>query len=134
MQPASLQLARLIWTYVACSKECLSKTEVKGIGAERLARTVLVHEWAGLLIAVVAVASLAGTVWSIVQNAFFYQCPVPVPVEIHDTVTCPTLAERIGWNIRGLIIGCVILLFGLWTYMKGKKGVPLISIRSFDRA
>jgi len=92
----------------------------------------LVHEWVGLLIIVIAVASLAGTFWSIIQNTYFYVCPTPPP-EIHDTITCPSLAERVSWNIPGLFIGCVILFFGMWTYRKGKKGVPLVSIRQSNR-
>jgi len=100
---------------------------------ENLARTVLVHEWLGLLIIVIAIASLAGTVWSLVQNVYFYECPT-LPPEIHDMVRCPGLVQRVSWNVPGLIIGCIVLLFGLWTYVKGKKGVPLISVRSADHS
>jgi len=38
--------------------------------------------------------------------------------------------ERVGWNISGLLAGGVFLGFGLWTYRKGKQGIPLISIRT----
>lgn len=93
-------------------------------------RSVLVHEWVGLLIVVIAVASLAGTVWSIVQNIYFYECPPPgIREEERVRIICPSLAERAGWNISGLFVGSAILVFGLWTYRKGKEGVPLISIK-----
>lgn len=97
-----------------------------------MTRSVLVHEWVGLLIVVVAVASLAGTVWSVVQNIYFYECPTPpaeIPEKERALIRCPNLMERVGWNIPGLFVGLAVLLFGLWTYMKGKEGVPLISIR-----
>jgi len=102
-----------------------------------LARSVLVHEWVGLLIVVIALASLAGTVWSVVQNAYFYECPAPlpdIPEEERALIRCPTLMERVGWNIPGLFVGCAILIFGLWTYRRGKEGVPLISVRSAGSA
>lgn len=88
----------------------------------------MIHEWVGLLITVIALAGLASTVWSIAQNAYFYQCPVPLP-EVHDRVECPSLLERVSWNIPGLFATGAMLAFGLWTYRKGKEGVPLISIR-----
>lgn len=96
-----------------------------------MTRSVLVHEWVGLLIVVVAVASLAGTVWSIVQNTYFYECPTPppdIPEKERSLFRCPGLMERVAWNVPGLFVGLAILSFGLWTYMKGKEGVPLISI------
>lgn len=80
----------------------------------------------------VAVASLAGTVWSIVQNTYFYECPAPpfdIPEKERALIRCPTVIERVSWNIPGLFVGLAILLFGLWTYRKGKEGVPLISIK-----
>jgi hypothetical protein len=77
---------------------------------------------------VIALSGLASTVWSIVQNAYLYQCPVPLP-EVHDRVECPSLLERVSWNIPGLFGTGAMLAFGLWTYRKGKEGVPLISIR-----
>lgn len=95
-----------------------------------LARAVLIHEWVGLLIIVVAVASLASTVWSIVQNTYFYECPTPPPeIPELERVVCPSLLQRVSWNIPGLFIGGAVLLFGLWTYRKGKEGVPLVSVR-----
>jgi len=97
-----------------------------------LSRAVLIHQWVGLLILVLAAASLAGTAWSIVQNAYFYECPTPppdIPEKERALFRCPSLMERAGWNIPGLFVGLAILLFGLWTYRKGKEGVPLISIR-----
>ena len=93
-----------------------------------MARTILLHQWVGLLIIVIAAASLAGTAWSIIQNAYFFECAIPPP-EVHDIVKCPSLVERVGWNVPGLIIGSIVLIFGLWTYGKGKEGVPLVSLR-----
>jgi len=79
---------------------------------------------------VIAVASLASTVWSIVQNAYFYECPTPLPeIPEKERVACPSLFQRIGWNIPGLFVGIAMLLFGAWTYGRGKEGVPPISIR-----
>ena len=92
-----------------------------------MTRAVLIHEWVGLLIMVIAVASLASTVWSIVQNVYFYECPTPLPEK--ERVACPSLFQRISWNIPGLFVGIAMLLFGAWTYKRGKEGVPLISIR-----
>jgi len=95
-----------------------------------LTRAVLIHEWVGLLITVVAVAGLGSTVWSIVQNAYFYECPTPPPeIPEKERVACPSLFQRVSWNIPGLFIGGAMLLFGLWTYRKGKEGVPLVSVR-----
>lgn len=95
-----------------------------------LTRAVLIHEWVGLLIIVVAVAGLASTVWSIVQNAYFYECSTPPPeIPEKERVACPSLFQRVSWNIPGLFIGGAMLLFGLWTYRKGKEGVPLVSVR-----
>ena len=97
-----------------------------------MTRSVLVHEWVGLLIVVIAVASLAGTVWSMAQNTYFYECPTPppeIPEKERALIRCPSLMERVGWNIPGLFVGLAILLFGLWSYRKGREGVPLISIR-----
>jgi len=87
----------------------------------------LIHEWVGLLITAVAVASLASTAWSIAQNVYFFEC-LPPPPDVKETMGCPGLIERVGWNIPGLFVSCVVLVFGLWTYEKGKKGVPLVSI------
>jgi len=95
-----------------------------------LTRAVLIHEWVGLLIIVVAVAGLASTVWSIVQNAYFYECSTPPPeIPEKERIVCPSLFQRVSWNIPGLFIGGAMLLFGLWTYRKGKEGVPLVSVR-----
>jgi hypothetical protein len=90
----------------------------------------LIHEWVGLLIIVIALAGLASTVWSIVQNAYFYECPIPSPdIPLKERVPCPSLIQRVGWQIPGLFIAVAMLLFGIWTYRKGKEGVRLISIR-----
>ena len=95
-----------------------------------LGRAVLIHQWVGLLITVLAAASLAATVWSIVQNAFFYECPVPPPdIPLKERVQCPSLIQRVSWQIPGLFVGGAMLLFGIWTYVKGKEGVPLVSIK-----
>ena len=95
-----------------------------------MTRAVLIHEWVGLLIMVIAVASLASTVWSIVQNAYLYECPTPLPeIPEKERVACPSLFQRISWNIPGLFVGIAMLLFGAWTYRRGKEGVPLISMR-----
>ena len=97
-----------------------------------MTRAVLIHQWVGLLIVVIAFAGLASTVWSIVQNVYFYQCPTPppgIPEKERLAIVCPSLFERVSWNIPGLFIGAAMLAFGLWTYSKGKEGVPLVSIR-----
>lgn len=95
-----------------------------------MTRAVLIHQWIGLLITVIAAASLAGTVWSILQNAYFYECPIPPPdIPMKERIPCASLMQRVSWQIPGLFIAGAMLLFGLWTYMKGKEGVPLISIR-----
>lgn len=99
---------------------------------ENLTRAVLIHEWVGLLIVVIAVAGLASTVWSIVQNAYFYECPTPppeIPEKERVALVCPSLFQRVSWNIPGLFVGGAMLVFGLWTYRRGKEGVPLVSIR-----
>jgi len=98
------------------------------VGHEELTRAVLIHEWVGSLIIVISVASLAGTIFSIIQNVYFYVCPTPPP-EIQDKFVCPGVLERMGWNIPGLFVGGAMLAFGFWTYRKGKNGVPLISVR-----
>jgi hypothetical protein len=72
---------------------------------------------------VVAVAGLSRTVWSTVQNAYFYFFYFLL------LLPCPSLFQRVSWNIPGLFIGGAMLLFGLWTYRKGKEGVPLVSVR-----
>jgi hypothetical protein len=93
-----------------------------------LSRSIVVHEWLGLLIIVLAVASLIGTTWGIIQSAYFFEC-TPPPDGPRD-FRCPSLMERVGWNISGLLAGGVFLAFGLWTYGKGKQGIQLISIRT----
>jgi hypothetical protein len=48
---------------------------------------------------------------------------------LKERVPCPSLIQRVGWQIPGLFIAVAMLLFGIWTYRKGKEGVRLISIR-----
>jgi len=97
-----------------------------------MSRTILIHQWVGLLIMVAAVASLVTSLWSIFQNVFLYEAPVIPPgiPEVEKAMyRVPSLIQRIGWNLPGLLMGIVIFLFGYWTYRQGKDGVPLISIK-----
>ena len=97
-----------------------------------MARAVLIHEWVGLLMIVIAVAGLAGALWSVVQNVYFYECPTPppgIPEKELALIRCPSIMERVGWQVPGLFIGIAMVLFGSRTYRKGKEGVPLISVK-----
>jgi hypothetical protein len=97
-----------------------------------MSRTILIHQWIGMLIMVLAIAGLTSSVWSIVQNVFLYEAPIPplgIPEIEKVQFHVPSLGQRIGWNVSGLLMFIAIFVFGFWTYRKGKDGVPLISIR-----
>ena len=97
-----------------------------------MAKAVFIHQWVGLLITLIALAGLASTVWSLVQNVYLYECPEPppgIPEKEIVPVRCPSLMERVGWQMPGLFIGCAVLLFGLWTYRRGREGIPLVSVK-----
>jgi hypothetical protein len=114
-----------------------------------MSKSVVMHEWIGLLIILVGVVSLTGTIWTILQpvsscgslsaGSFTTFSTTTVAFSSSSTIEvtqipppqpqCPSLVDTVVWNVPGLIIGLAILLFGLWTYKKGKQGIPLISIR-----